>query len=149
MTKKIILILCNTIAFLLNLVVVVVGVGVGVGIGVGVLVAGQRGREREKEREREGGREGGKQVVAFGRFLTGFWLVSDWFLTLQRDSCQLDLKAKAEIPRCTSGSGGAIAAGVSNSKSSNERKDPCVNALFQTWEQNKLARSGIGPENSQ
>ena len=27
-------------------------------------------------------------------------------------SCQLDLKAKAEIPRCTSGSGGAVAAGV-------------------------------------
>ena len=51
-------------------------------------------------------------MVAFGRFLTGFWLVSDWFLTLQRDSCQLDLKAKAEIPRCTSGSGGAVAAGV-------------------------------------
>ena len=47
-------------------------------------------------------------MVAFGRFLT----VSDWFLTLQRDSCQLDLKAKAEIPRCTSGSGGAVAAGV-------------------------------------
>ena len=85
-------------------------------------------------------------MVAFGRFLDGFL---DGFLTLQRDSCQLDLKAKAEIPRCTSGSGGAIAAGVSNSKSSNERKDPCVNALFQTWEQNKLARSGIGPENSQ
>ena len=38
--------------------------------------------------------------------------VSDWFLTLQRDSCQLDLKAKAEIPRCTSGSGGAVAAVV-------------------------------------
>ena len=81
--KNFILILCNTIAFLLNLVVVVVvvvvvgvGVGVGVGIGVGVLVAGQRGRERER-RERERGREGGKQVVAFGRFLdgflTGFW----------------------------------------------------------------------------
>ena len=33
-------------------------------------------------------------------------------MTLQRDSCQLDLKAKAEIPRCTSGSGGAIVAGV-------------------------------------
>ena len=147
--KKFILILCNIIAFLLNLVVVVVlvvvvgvGVGVGVGIGVGVLVAGQRGREREKERE--GGREGNRWLR-----LAGFWRVSDWFLTLQRDSCQLDLKAKAEIPRCTSGSGGAIAAGVSNSKSSNERKDPCVNALFQTWEQNKLARSGIGPENSQ
>ena len=27
-------------------------------------------------------------------------------------SCQLDLKAKAEIPRCTSGSGGAVAADV-------------------------------------
>ena len=39
-------------------------------------------------------------------------MVSEWLLTLQRDSCQLDLKAKAEIPRCTSGSGGAIAAGV-------------------------------------
>ena len=67
-----------------------------------------------EEREREGKRErgGGKQMVAFGRFLTGFWLVSDWFLTLQRASCQLDLKAKAEIPRCTSGSGGAVAAGV-------------------------------------
>ena len=140
--KKIILILCNIIAFLLNLVVVVLVVVVGVGVGVGVLVAGQRGREREKERER--GREGNRWLR-----LAGFWRVSDWFLTLQRDSCQLDLKAKAEIPRCTSGSGGAIAAGVSNSKSSNERKDPCVNALFQTWEQNKLARSGIGPENSQ
>ena len=75
-------------------------------------------------------------------------------MTLQRDSCQLDLKAKAEIPRCTSGSGGAIVGGCggstkSSSKSSNESKDPCVNALFQTWEQNKLARSGIGPENSQ
>ena len=74
--KKIILILCNIIAFLLNLVVVVVvvvvvGVGVGVGIGVGVLVAGQRGREREKKREREGGRETGGCV----------WPVSDGFLT--------------------------------------------------------------------
>ena len=69
----------------------------------------EREGKREREREREGG---GKQMVAFGRFLTGFWLVSDWFLTLQRDSCQLDLKAKAEIPRCTSGSGGAVAAGV-------------------------------------
>ena len=27
-------------------------------------------------------------------------------------SCQLDLKAKAEIPRCTSGRGGAVAADV-------------------------------------
>ena len=65
--KKFILILCNTIAFLLNLVVVVgVGVGVGVGIGVGVLVAGQRGREREKEREREGGREGNRWLRLAG-----------------------------------------------------------------------------------
>ena len=39
-------------------------------------------------------------------------MVSDSFLTLQRNSCQLDLKARAEIPRCTSGSGGAVAAGV-------------------------------------
>ena len=71
--KKFILILCNIIAFLLNLVVVVVVVVgvVGVGIGVGVLVAGQRGREREKKREREGGRETGGCV----------WPVSDGFLT--------------------------------------------------------------------
>ena len=48
-------------------------------------------------------------MVAFGRFLTGFCLVSDWFLTLQRDSCQLDFIPKAKIPRC---SGGAVAAGV-------------------------------------
>ena len=48
----------------------------------------------------------------------------------------MDLKAKAEIPRCTSGSGGAVAAGVvvvlvtkSSSKSSTESKDPCVNAF--------------------
>ena len=49
----------------------------------------------------------------------------------------MDLKAKAEIPRCTSGSGFAVAAGVvavvrvvaSTSKSSNESKDPCVNAF--------------------
>jgi len=47
---------------------------IGVGIGIGVLVAGQgkKGRGREREREREGGREGGEQMVAFGRFLTGF-----------------------------------------------------------------------------
>ena len=66
--KNFILILCNTIAFLLNLVlvVVVVGVGVGVGIGVGVLVAGQRGREREKEREREGGKEGNRWLRLAG-----------------------------------------------------------------------------------
>ena len=70
----------------------------------------EREREGKREREREGGR--GKQMVAFDRFLTGFWLVSDSFLTLQRNSCQLDLKARAEIPRCTSGSGGAVAAGV-------------------------------------
>ena len=78
--KNFILILCNIISFLLNLVVVVVvvvvvGGGVivvGVGVGVGVLVAGQRGREREKrEREREGGRETGGCV----------WPVSDGFLT--------------------------------------------------------------------
>ena len=62
----------------------------------------EREGKRDRERERKGG---GKQMVAFGRF-------SDWFLTLQRDSCQFDLKAKAEIPRCTSGSGGAVAAGV-------------------------------------
>ena len=144
------LILCNIIAFLLNLkqlllllllarvgvgvvAVVVVGVrvGVGVGIGVGVLVAGQgkkgRGRERQKQREREGGREGNRWLR-----LAGFWRVSDWFLTLQRDLCQLDFKAKAEIPRCTNGSGGAVACGgstKSSSKSSNESKDPCVNAF--------------------
>ena len=87
-----------------------VGVGVGEGIGVGVLVAGQgkKGRGREREKERERGREGGNRWLR----LAGFWRVSDWFLTLQRDSCQLDLKTKAEIPRCTSGSGGAVAAGV-------------------------------------
>jgi hypothetical protein len=70
--KNFILILCNIISFLLNL-VVVVGGGVGVGIGVGVLVAGQRGREREKEREREGGRgtDGCVWPVSDG-FLTGF-----------------------------------------------------------------------------
>ena len=92
--------------------VVVVGVRVGVGVWIGVLVAGQGkkgegGKERKRERER-GGREGGNRWLR----LAGFWRVSDWFLTLQRDSCQLDLKAKAEIPRCTSGSGGAVAAGV-------------------------------------
>ena len=93
-------------------VVVVVGVGVrvgvGVGIGVGVLVArqGKKGRGRERQKERERGREGNRWLR-----LAGFWRVSDWFLTLQRDLCQLDFKAKAEIPRCTNGSGGA-AAGV-------------------------------------
>ena len=73
----------------------------------------ERDGKREREREREGGRgtDGCVWPVSDG-FLTGFWLVSDWFLTLQRDSCQLDLKAKAEIPRCTSGSGFAVAAGV-------------------------------------
>ena len=68
----------------------------------------EREREGKRERERERGREGGNRWLR----LAGFWRVSDWFLTLQRDSCQLDLKAKAEIPRCTSGSGGAVAAGV-------------------------------------
>ena len=66
-------------------------------------------REREGKREREREREGGRGTDGC------VWPVSDWFLTLQtlqRDSCQLDLKAKAEIPRCTSGSGGAVAAGV-------------------------------------
>ena len=53
---------------------------------------------------------------------------------------QLDLKARAEIPRCTSGSGGSGGAGWcsssgcggsagGSSKSSNESKDPCVNAF--------------------
>ena len=50
---------------------------------------------------------------------------------------QLDLKARAEIPRCTSGSGGAGWCSSSgcggsaggSSKSSNESKDPCVNAF--------------------
>ena len=86
-------------------------VGVGVGIGVGVLVAGQgkkgRGREREKEREREGEREGGEQMVAFGRFLTGFWLVSDWLLTLSDPSVgplSFGKKAfEAELSKCNSG----------------------------------------------
>ena len=68
----------------------------------------ERERKGKRERERERGREGGNRWLR----LAGFWRVSDWFLTLQRDSCQLDLKAKAEIPRCTSGSGGAVAAGV-------------------------------------
>ena len=74
---------------------------------------------------------------------------------------QLDLKARAEIPRCTSGSGGSGGAGWcsssgcggsagGSSKSSNESKDPCVNVFdFKIWEQNKLVRSGNGPENSQ
>ena len=74
---------------------------------------------------------------------------------------QLDLKARAEIPRCTSGSGGSGGAGWcsssgcggsagGSSKSSNESKDPCVNAFdFKFGEQNKLVRSGNGPENSQ
>ena len=75
----------------------------------------EREREGKRERERERGREGETDGCVWpvsDRFLTGFWLVSDSFLTLQRNSCQLDLKARAEIPRCTSGSGGAVAAGV-------------------------------------
>ena len=81
-------------------------------------------------------------MVAFGRFLTGFWLVSDWFLTRfwPFTRVQLDLKARAEIPRCTSGSGGSGGAGWcsssgcggsagGSSKSSNESKDPCLNAF--------------------
>ena len=47
----------------------------------------------------------------------------------------MDLKARAEIPRCTSGSGGAVAAGVvvvlrvvANLVISGS-KDPCVNAF--------------------
>ena len=47
-------------------------------------------------------------MVAFGRFLTGFWLVSDPSAGL----VSIGFKAKAEIPRCTSGSGGAVAAAV-------------------------------------
>ena len=84
----------------------------------------RQGRERERLR------------------LAGFWRVSDWFLTRfwPFTRVQLDLKARAEIPRCTSGSGGSGGAGWcsssgcggsagGSSKSSNESKDPCVNAF--------------------
>ena len=74
---------------------------------------------------------------------------------------QLDLKARAEIPRCTSGSGGSGGAGWcsssgcggsagGSSKSSNESKDPCVNAFdFKFGSKISLCGPETGPENSQ
>ena len=94
-------------------------------------------------------------ILALGRFLTGFWQVSDWFLTdfwPFRGTLVKWRKAKAKIPRCSSGSGVAVVAALVVilkvvatlvEGSAHER------IRFHIWEEKKIAWSGNSPENSQ